>query len=130
MLVNTSGFMDLLKNDVHSSFSSSIHGIRNFEKNLKEVSECPLLQKSQNLELTYLQLVFQKIGASPMVQQVKNPPAVQETQETWVQSLGQEDPLEEHGSPLQYSFLENPMDRGAWWATIQRAAKNWTCLSD
>ena len=130
MLVNTSGFMDLLKNDVHSSFSSSIHGIRNFEKNLKEVSECPPLQKSQNLELTYLQLVFQKIGASPMVQQVKNPPAVQETQETWVQSLGQEDPLEEHGSPLQYSFLENLMDRGAWWATIQRAGKNWTCLSN
>ena len=30
-----------------------------------------------------------------MAQQVKNPPAVQETQETWVQSLGREDPLEE-----------------------------------
>ena len=30
-----------------------------------------------------------------MVQWVKNPPAVQETQETWVQSLGREDPLEE-----------------------------------
>ena len=43
MFENTSGFMDLLKNDVHSSFSSSIHGIRNFEKNPKEVSECPLL---------------------------------------------------------------------------------------
>ena len=23
-----------------------------------------------------------------------------------------------HGNPLQYSFLENPMDRGAWWATV------------
>ena len=31
---------------------------------------------------------------SSIAQQVKNPPAVQETQETWVQSLGQEDPLE------------------------------------
>ena len=30
-----------------------------------------------------------------MAQGVKNPPAMQETQETWVQSLGQEDPLEE-----------------------------------
>ena len=29
-----------------------------------------------------------------MVQQVKNPPAMQETQDTWVQSLGQEDPLQ------------------------------------
>ena len=31
-----------------------------------------------------------------------------------------------HGNPLQYSCLENPMDRGAWWATVHRAAKNWT----
>ena len=35
-----------------------------------------------------------KIGASPVAQMVNNPPAMQETQETWVQSLGQEDPLE------------------------------------
>ena len=33
--------------------------------------------------------------ASLMAQQIKNLPAVQETQETWIQSLGQEDPLEE-----------------------------------
>ena len=34
--------------------------------------------------------------------------------ETWVQSLGQEDPLERNGNPLQYSCLENPMDGEAW----------------
>ena len=28
-----------------------------------------------------------------------------------------------NGSPLQYSFLENPMDRGAWWAAVHRVAK-------
>ena len=28
--------------------------------------------------------------------------------------------------PLQYSCLENPMDRGAWWAIVHRAAKSWT----
>ena len=45
-------------------------------------------------------------------------------QETWVQSLGQEGPLEkEIGNPFQYSCLENPMDRGAWWATVQGVAK-------
>ena len=61
-----------------------------------------------------------------MDQQVKNPPAMQETQETRVQSLGQEDPLKkENGNPHQYSCLENPMDRGNWWATVQRVAKNW-----
>jgi len=31
-----------------------------------------------------------------------------------------------HGNPLQYSFLENPMDRGVWRATVQRVAKNQT----
>ena len=40
-------------------------------------------------------------------------------QETQVQSLGQEDPLEKGMvTPLQYSCLENPMDRGAWWAAV------------
>ena len=29
-----------------------------------------------------------------------------------------------HGNPLQYSCLENPMDRGAWWATVHRGAKS------
>ena len=29
-----------------------------------------------------------------------------------------------HGNPLQYYCLENPMDRGAWWATVQRVAKS------
>ena len=31
-----------------------------------------------------------------------------------------------HGSPLQYSCLENPVERGAWWATVQRVAKSQT----
>ena len=44
---------------------------------------------------------------------------MQVRQETLVQSVGWEDPLEEgHGNPLQYSWLENPMDRGAWQATV------------
>ena len=33
-----------------------------------------------------------------------------------------------HGSPLQYSCLENPMDRGAWWATVHRVIKSWIQL--
>ena len=33
-----------------------------------------------------------------------------------------------HVNPLQYSFLENPMDRGAWRATIHRVAQSWTWL--
>ena len=42
---------------------------------------------------------FDFSGASPMAQWVKNLPAMQETQETWVQSLGQEDPLEKEWQP-------------------------------
>ena len=34
-----------------------------------------------------------------------------------------------HSNPLQYSFLENPMDRGAWWATVNRVAQNRTYLA-
>ena len=33
-----------------------------------------------------------------------------------------------HGNPLQYSCLDNPINRGAWWAMIQRVAKSWTQL--
>ena len=33
-----------------------------------------------------------------------------------------------HGDPLQYSCLENPMDRGAWWAIVHRVAKSQTRL--
>ena len=37
-------------------------------------------------------------------------------------------PGEGIGNPLQYSCLENPMDRGAWQATVHRVAKSWTQL--
>ena len=49
---------------------------------------------------------------SLVAQRVKHLPAMWET---WVQSLGREDPLGKgKGNPLQYSCLENPMDGEAW----------------
>ena len=54
---------------------------------------------------------------------VKNPPAVQLT---LVPSLGWED--RRGGNPLQYSCLENPMDREAWRATVHGVAESWTQL--
>ena len=33
-----------------------------------------------------------------------------------------------HGNPLQYSCLENPMDKGAWWATVHGVTKSWIRL--
>ena len=61
-----------------------------------------------------------------MAQMVKNLP---EMQETWVRSLGWEDPLEE-GMATHSSILacRIPMDRGAWWVTVHRVAKSWTRL--
>ena len=51
--------------------------------------------------------------------------------ETWVRSLGWEDsPGEGNGNPFQHSCLENPMDGGAWWATVHGFAKSQTRLSD
>ena len=63
-------------------------------------------------------------------------------QEMCVQSLGQEDPLEKgiaslssilgegNGTLLQYSCLENPMDGGAWWATVHGVFEGWKRLSN
>ena len=50
---------------------------------------------------------------------------VQETQEMWVQSLGQEAPLKEKVGTLSSVLAQrNPMDRAAWWATVHRIAKS------
>ena len=68
------------------------------------------------------------IRASLMAQWVKNPLAMPET---WVQSLGWEDSLEEdiatHSSILAWSI---PMDRGVWQASVHGVAKRRTWLSD
>ena len=69
-------------------------------------------------------LFSMKSYASLMAQMVKNPPAVWET---WVRSLGWDDPLEK-GMAILSSILawRIPMDRGAWWATVHGIVKNWT----
>ena len=38
-------------------------------------------------------------------------------------------PGEGNGNPLQYSCLENPRDRGAWWATVHGVTKSWPTLT-
>ena len=58
---------------------------------------------------------------------VKNLPA---TGETWLRSLGWGDLLEEGMAALQYSRLENPMDRGAWRAAVHGVTESCTRLSN
>ena len=68
------------------------------------------------------------LHAPPVTQVVKNMPVMRET---WVQSLGWEDPLEEgmatHSRILTWRI---PMDRGTWWATVHGVTKSWTQLND
>ena len=65
-----------------------------------------------------------------MAQWVKNLLAMQGMQAdaSSISRLGRS-PGGGHGSPLQYSCLENPMDRGAWWATVHRITKSQTQLN-
>ena len=58
-----------------------------------------------------------------MAQMVKNMPAMQET---WVQTLGLEDPLEEDMTTHSSILAWNPMDRRAWWAIVHGVTKNRT----
>ena len=76
-------------------------------------------------------------GASQVALVVKNLPAnAGDVRDLGFHSLGQEDPLEDPlgqedpplpwrraWQPLQYSWLENLMDRGAWWSMVHRVAK-------
>ena len=61
------------------------------------------------------------LWASQVAQVVENPPVSAEDMGL-ILELGRS-PGEGNGNPLQYSYLENSMDRGAWWATIHGIAK-------
>ena len=67
-------------------------------------------------------IIYTPTGASQVSWVVKNPPAnageVGSIPRSGRSSGGG------HGNPLQYSCLENPMDRGAWWATVHGVAKS------
>ena len=77
--------------------------------------------------MTFVKL-YKNHRASLVAQMVKNPTAMQET---WVQSLGWEDLLEEsmatHSSILAWRI---PLERGDWWATVNGVTKSHTRLSD
>ena len=77
------------------------------------------------MHLTYFDPYHTHEGLPALV--VKNPPAIAvEVRDTGLipgsgRSLG-----EENGNPFQYSCLGNPMDRGAWPATVHGVTKSWT----
>ena len=69
--------------------------------------------------------------ASQVVPVVKTPPANAGDSRDMSSNPGSgRSPGGENGNPLQYSCLENPMDRGAWWATVHGITKSRTRLSN
>ena len=69
------------------------------------------------------------LRASQVVLVVKNPPAnTGDGRDTGSIPGSGRSPGGGHGNPLQYSCLENPMDRGTWKATVHGVAKSWTRL--
>ena len=71
-----------------------------------------MFTREENI-LHYKKVIQRKLGASLLAQMVKNLLAIPKT---WVRSLGQEDPL------AKGMNKENSLDRGAWWATVDRVA--------
>ena len=69
-------------------------------------------------------IYFIYTGASLVTQMVKNLPSMQGDLGS-IPGLGRS-PEEGNGYPLQYSCLENSMDRGAWWATVHGVTENQT----
>ena len=87
---------------------------------------CIFLVRRESLQLAQWGASSWSKGLSLVVQTVKNPPS---KQETWVWPLGRErSPREGSGYPRQYPCLENPRDRGAWWAAIYGVSQGWTRL--
>ena len=65
--------------------------------------------------------------ASQVVLVIKNPPAnAGDIRDMGLTPVSGRSPGGGHGNPLQYSCLENPMDRGAWWLKVHGASKNQT----
>ena len=73
------------------------------------------------------EVTYSKVKASQVALVVKNPPANAQDVKHAGSTLGSGRSLGGgHGNPLQYSCLENSMDRGAWWATVREVTRSWT----
>jgi len=110
----------------NSKYTYGISAGKEFIGNAEETGSIPELGRSPGEGIGY---PLQYSQTSLVAQMVRNPPAMGET---WVRSLGWEDPLEEgkvspgmvtHSSILAWRI---PMDRGPWWAIVHGVTKSWT----
>ena len=94
---------------------------------LKTLSCSPTSHWQQFTHSLFLDPFTHVNRVSLVAQRVKHLPVMQET--CLIPGSGRS-PGEGNGNPLQYSCLENPMERGAWWAIVHRVSKSWTRLCD
>ena len=102
-----------------------------FRLNLFFLQQCWILKVGYRNGFIF-QFIFQIIihlWASQVALMVKDPPANEGDIRALSSIPGSErSPKGGHGNPLQYSCLENPMDRGAWWVIVHGVTKSWTQL--
>ena len=86
------------------------------------------------LGVIYIKLCMLRLWRIPWTEEPGRLQSRVAQSQTWLKRLStnvcSDFPGEGNGNPLQYSCLENPMDRGAWWATVHGVAKSQTRLSD
>ena len=132
MNMSLSKFQEIVKDS--DAWHAAVHGVTKSQIWLSSrTTTLLLLLYSLSLSFIYKMQITMPNSVCwgfPGSSEVKNPSA---KQEMWFWSLGREDPLEkENCNPLQYSCLENPMDRAAWWATVhgsQRVRHDWSNLA-
>ena len=96
---------------------------------LKELSHFTVLSLLKSSDYLVKSLVkgTMATGASQVALVVKNPPANAGDRRDAGSIPGSgRSPGGGQGNPLRYFCLENPTDRGDWWATVHRVAKSWT----
>ena len=100
-----------------------VQSLRSCPWGLESLAICTLCHKGLQAFCKFGK--FKKFWASQVALMVKNPPAkARDTRDAGlIPGLGGF-PRERYGNPLQYPFLENPMDRGAWLATVHRVTKS------
>ena len=93
------------------------------------MTERDLAHMHKRLKIQKEEEIDDIVRVSQVAPVVKNPLVIAENARDVSSVSGSERSLGvENGNPLQYSCLENPMDRGAWWATVHGVAKSWIRL--
>ena len=117
-------------------FSHSTREVASFTRCLAPCPSPPLLLNIDILAIFSYQYIKYFLPPPPLLNTmwphqvalvVKNPPAGDVRDSGSIPGPGRS-PGEGNGNPLQYPCLENPMDRGAWWATVHRFAEGRTQL--